>query len=91
MAMRRVHVTAAGRVQGVFYRASTHSEAERLGLTGWVRNLPDGRVDAEFQGGADAVERILAHCRAGPPHAEVEELEVSEIDPADGEAGFEVR
>lgn len=87
---RRVRVLAAGRVQGVFFRDSTRREAQRLALTGWVRNLPDGRVEAVFQGPGEAVDQAVAFCRRGPGHADVRGLDVEEIDPVDGDAGFSV-
>lgn len=87
----RVRVLAAGRVQGVFFRDSTRREAERLGLTGWVTNRPDGRVEAEFQGPPDAVDKAVAFCRRGPGHADVRDLDVDEVALVDGESGFAVR
>lgn len=72
----RVHVLIEGRVQGVFFRASTRDEARALGLTGWARNLPDGRVEALFEGDKRAVENMLAWCHKGPPYAYVDRVEV---------------
>lgn len=86
----RVRVLAGGRVQGVFFRDSTRQEARRLGLTGWVTNRPDGRVEAEFQGPRDAVDAAVAFCRRGPGHADVRDLDVDEIALVDGESGFAV-
>lgn len=76
--MRCVHVYIKGRVQGVFFRAATQTEAEDLNLTGWVRNMPDGRVEAVFQGEDKNVNRILKWCHSGPPAARVEDVLVSE-------------
>jgi acylphosphatase len=87
----RARVSVSGRVQGVFFRDSVRQVARRLGLTGWVRNLPDGRVEAEFQGPEDAVEEALAFCRRGPELAAVERVDVDWIDPLDAEPGFRVR
>jgi acylphosphatase len=70
----RVHVT--GRVQGVFFRAETAELAQRLGLEGWVRNLPDGRVEALFEGEKQDVEKAVAFCRQGPPRAQVRKIDV---------------
>lgn len=65
----------SGRVQGVWFRAWTKQEAERLGLRGWVRNRPDGSVEAMFVGAEAAVDEMLAACREGPPHAEVSDIQ----------------
>ncbi len=71
----RVHVLIKGRVQGVFFRASTRDEARARGLTGWVRNRPDGRVEAVFEGDKAVLENMLAWCRKGPPYAYVDYVE----------------
>ncbi|GAB4569497.1 MAG: acylphosphatase [Anaerolineae bacterium] len=76
MATVRAHVFVSGHVQGVFFRAETQRLARRLGLTGWVRNLWDGRVEAVFEGEADAVERAIQWCWRGPEEAAVEDVEV---------------
>ena len=73
----RAHVYVSGRVQGVFFRWYTREEALRLGVKGWVRNLPDGRVEAVFEGEKEAVEQMIEFCRRGPPAARVEKVEVS--------------
>ncbi len=72
----RVHLVVSGIVQGVSFRAYTVDEARRLGVAGWVRNLPDGRVEAEAEGDREAVEALVAWCRRGPPAARVEGVEV---------------
>lgn len=91
MARARAHILVSGMVQGVFYRQSTVDEARRRRLSGWVRNLPDGRVEAEAEGERADVEALVAWCRSGPPSARVEDVEV-EWGPATGaEAGFGVR
>jgi acylphosphatase len=71
----RVHVLIEGRVQGVFFRAATRDEARARGLCGWVRNLPDGRVEALFEGDKQVVENMLAWCHKGPPYAYVHRVE----------------
>lgn len=80
----RAHVIVRGRVQGVFYRATAQDYGRSLGLTGWIRNLPDGNVEALFEGPKDRVEDMLAWCRQGPPHARVDGLDVT-WDAATGE------
>jgi acylphosphatase len=92
MARVRVSFVVAGRVQGVFYRQSAVEEARRLGLDGWVRNLPDGRVEAEAEGERAAVEAFLAWCRSGPPSARVEGVSTTWGEPSGTPgAGFAVR
>ena len=85
-----VHVFVAGMVQGVFYRSWAEQTARQLGLKGWVRNLPDGRVEAVFEGNKKSVERMVGLCRKGPPHAKVENVDARK-ERASGFEGFEVR
>ena len=86
----RRRVIARGRVQGVFFRSATEQEAARAGIDGWVRNLPDGNVEAVFEGDPAAVEALVAYARRGPHYADVTQLEVHEEAP-EGERGFRVR
>jgi acylphosphatase len=87
----RVRLVITGRVQGVAFRAHTVDEAERLGVTGWVRNLPDGRVEALAEGSRAAVDAFVAWCRRGPRLAQVDDVAVA-AEPFRGEFdGFEVR
>src|SRR4051812_47561402 len=88
--MVRRRVVVNGRVQGVFFRDSCRRAAEAAGVTGWVRNRNDGAVEAEFEGPAAAVERMIAWCRSGPSRAVVTGVEVSDVAPV-GETGFSVR
>lgn len=76
-----------GRVQGVFYRNWTLANARQLGLAGWVRNLPDGTVEAHLEGEASAIERMIALMHEGPPHARVERIEQHAAEP-EGLASF---
>jgi acylphosphatase len=85
-----VHIHVSGRVQGVGYRYWCAQEARAAGVTGWVRNLPDGRVEAWFEGARAAVEAVLAWCRAGPPAARVSGLEINDVVPS-GASRFEAR
>jgi acylphosphatase len=87
--MKRVRVVASGRVQGVFYRVSCARLARGLGLTGYVRNLPDGRVEAAFEGSDSAVDEMVAWSGVGPDLANVDRLDVVVEDPL-GETGFRV-
>ena len=75
-ATRSVQVRIEGLVQGVAYRAWTESEANELGLGGWVRNRRDGTVEAVFTGDAEAVAEMLRRCGAGPPSARVERVRI---------------
>ena len=77
------HLMAHGRVQGVFFRASLREEADRLGVTGWVHNRPDGSIEAWLEGPAAAVDGVEAWVRGGgPPAAAVDRLDVDERTPA---------
>jgi len=78
MEKRCVHVWIKGRVQGVFFRAYTRDAAIKEGVAGWVRNLPDGRVEAMFEGDADKVERMVSWCREGSPLSRVDHVETRE-------------
>jgi acylphosphatase len=77
----RRRVVVHGRVQGVFFRDSVRRLAEREGVGGWARNVPDGTVEAVFEGEPAAVERLVDFCRLGPPHASVERVEVADEEP----------
>ena len=86
----RAHVYVSGRVQGVYYRASTRDKARELGVDGWVKNLDDGRVEAVFEGPESAVDEMIEWCHTGSRAATVENVEVTTTRP-EGEAGFEVQ
>lgn len=87
--MRRVRVSISGHVQGVFFRTSCADLAESLRLSGWIRNVPGGDVEAVFEGPAPAVARMLTWCREGPPLARVDRV-LSEDEAPTGEAGFRI-
>lgn len=76
--MRRVHLYISGRVQGVCFRAEACDEAYKLGIKGWVRNLPDGRVETVAEGEDTAIEEFVKYCHKGPPGAYVRKVEISE-------------
>lgn len=86
----RVRAVVTGRVQGVTFRDSTRRQAVEAGVAGWVRNLPDGSVEAELEGPRAAVDAVVAWMHAGPGPAEVEQLEVGAVPPT-GETSFAVR
>jgi acylphosphatase len=86
----RKRVFVAGRVQGVWFRESCREQAVALGVTGWVRNLSDGRVEAVLEGPEAAVERVVQWCHDGPARAQVHRVEVQVEEPI-GESGFHVR
>jgi acylphosphatase len=87
--VRRVRVVVSGDVQGVFFRKGCAQEARRRGVAGFVRNLPDGDVEAAFEGEDDAVDAMIAWCHGGTDWAEVERVEVTEEQPK-GDTGFAV-
>jgi len=87
----RAHVFVSGRVQGVFFRSTTAREAQTRGVTGWVRNIPDGRVEAVFEGDEEAVEEMIVFCKKGPNWARVTNVDV-QWEAYTGEfEGFEIR
>jgi acylphosphatase len=86
----RRRVVVGGRVQGVGYRESCRRQAERLGLSGWVRNCSDGSVEAVFEGETEAVDAAVAWCRKGPRWAAVRSVDVYDED-FEGGGGFRVR
>lgn len=85
----RAHVFISGRVQGVGYRYSTIDEAERLSVNGWVRNLPDGRVEAVFEGSRQRIEEMIRWCHKGPRAAVVRDVAV-EYETPEGLAEFKL-
>lgn len=88
--MKHFNITVHGKVQGVYFRASTRDEAERLGIHGYVRNLPDGNVYLEAEGDEEAMQRLLFWLESGPPAARVDKLDIVSGD-IKGMKGFEVR
>ena len=88
--MTRKRVIVSGRVQGVFFRDTTRQRAEAVGVAGWVRNTPDGTVEAVFEGDPGAVDELVEFCRRGPGRSEVAGIEVEEEQP-EALSGFKVR
>ena len=84
------HVSITGHVQGVFFRAWAQERADALGVTGWVRNVPDGHVEAHVEGEEAAVEQMIGQLRRGPRGARVEDVRLWDVEPCDFDA-FEVR
>jgi acylphosphatase len=86
----RAHVRVEGYVQGVFFRSEARERARSLGLAGWVRNVPDGSVEAVFEGPREAVESLVRWCEHGPRGARVDDVRVRWEDARDAE-GFALR
>jgi acylphosphatase len=86
----RCRVVVSGRVQGVWFRDACRREAEAQGLAGWVRNRPDGKVEAAFEGPSEAVAALVTWCATGPPRARVVRVQQFEELPT-GASGFAVR
>jgi acylphosphatase len=87
----RARVFISGRVQGVNFRVATRDEARQARVTGWVRNLNDGRVEAVFEGSNAAVRRMVSWCYSGPPAAEVDKVEIKWEDPTHSESNFSIQ
>jgi len=87
--MRRVRVYISGQVQGVFFRTSCADLAKGLGLSGWIRNVAGGDVEAVFEGSESAVEEMLTWCREGPPLARVDRVRSVDEAPTGG-SGFQI-
>jgi len=88
--MKRVHVYISGRVQGVFFRAETQRTATNLNLTGWVRNMDNGCVEALFEGEDKNVDQMLIWCHTGPPYARVDHVTISEESYTGSLRGFHI-
>lgn len=86
----QAHVFISGNVQGVNFRWSTKREAQRLEITGWVRNLPDGRVEAVFEGDSEAIHKMIGWCYDGPPASQVSNVEVNYSAPTEEFSAFRI-
>ena len=91
MMYSRVHVYISGKVQGVFFREYTRRKAKNLGIKGWVRNLPDGRVEAIFEGEKEKIKEMIQWCYIGSPYSKVEKVEVTEEEYKGEFEDFEIR
>ncbi|MDI6801564.1 MAG: acylphosphatase [Thermodesulfovibrionales bacterium] len=87
----RAHIYIAGRVQGVWYRAFTQEAADSLGLKGWVRNMPDGRVEAVFEGERGLIEEAIGKCYQGPPASRVTNIDIIWEESLEGLSDFIIR
>jgi len=87
----RAHLRISGSVQGVFFRASTRDMATRLGLGGWVKNSPDGNVEAVFEGDEEKAKEAIEWCRKGPSFAQVSDVDVEWEEPTGEFSNFEIR
>jgi len=85
------HIVISGKVQGVFFRASTRQKAEQIGVNGWVRNTSDGKVEALFEGDEKKVNKLIEWCRHGPNLAEVKEVNIQEKEPTYGYTSFSIK
>ena len=88
--MKALHFVVTGRVQGVWFRAWTEETARALGVTGWVRNRPDGRVEGRAEGDEASLSSFVERLHEGSPSAQVASVEVSEVAP-EGSAAFTIR
>jgi acylphosphatase len=87
----RAHVLFRGKVQGVFFRANTEGKAQELGLTGWVKNLPDGTVESVFEGPKEVIEKAIEWCSTSQPHAKVTDVEIGWEECTGEYSSFDVR
>ena len=87
----RVHLKIAGRVQGVYFRASALRQAQKLGLAGWVMNCPDGSVEAIAEGARARLDELIAWCRLGPSGARVTNVDIRWETPEHGFHGFTIK
>lgn len=90
MAIKRVHAIVYGKVQGIYFRAYAQAEGTRIGVKGWVKNRPDGTVEAAVEGEPEQVEQMVAWLKQGSPGAQVIKVETKEERPV-GEVQFNIR
>jgi len=90
MSTKAVRVTISGKVQGVFFRAHTAEKAKALGITGYVKNLPDGRVEAVAIGTDSQIEQFLDYCQKGSPSSRVDDLNLEDFESDEAYGSFEI-
>lgn len=88
--VKKVHLTIQGRVQGVFFRVSAKEQADRLKLTGWVRNLPEGSVEVQVEGTEDKLDDFINWCYKGPPNASVTNVDLEYLQPSGDMTSFSI-
>ena len=88
---KQVRLLITGRVQGVFFRTSAKKQADILGISGWVRNLPGGQVEVLAEGHAEAIKNLIAWCHKGPPSAYVEEVDITSMQSDQQHLAFMIR
>lgn len=88
--VKQVHLIISGRVQGVLFRSNTKNQADKLEITGWVKNLPNGSVEITAQGKRETLDNLISWCKAGPLFAKVEKLKVKWQKPSDFFQTFEI-
>ena len=89
--MKRVHIVVHGMVQGVFFRANAKEAADRLGLRGYAKNLPDGSVEVVAKGPKEKLDELVAFCKKGPERARVDKVDVHIVEASDEFERFEIR
>lgn len=87
--MIAIRILVTGRVQGVFFRATTKEKADRLGITGWVRNTEDGNVEIHAEGSPEVLKQFQVWCRKGPPAARIDQVQSMDV-PEEGFEAFEI-
>jgi len=89
--IKRARITVKGRVQGIFFRSSTKRIAAKLGLKGYVKNLPDGNVEVVAEGNEEKIKKLIEFCKTGPSLSKVEDADIKFEKPTKEFGGFEVR
>jgi len=89
--MKGFHIIVSGRVQGVFFRYNTKNKADKLKINGFIKNLPDGRVEIVAKGNEEDIKRFLEWCKKGPVLVNVKDIEFIDDNPEIGFKGFEIR